>query len=243
MDCSINILVKGYCSFCRKEYEDYLKEEGGLDMSHYYPIYVELQNKPVLVVGGGVVAYRKVVTLLDYGATVRIVSPKLLPELKALVESVRCFWVEKEYTPSDIQDAILVFSCTEKEEVNAKVSQNANAAFRLINVVDDPEKCTFIVPSILERGDLTIAVSTSGSSPIVARQIRSELEIHYGDEMKEYLALLKSWRKPVKSQLSQGQKEVFWAKVTDGEVLDLIKNGQLEQAKGVIENCFRSLLA
>lgn len=210
-------------------------------MAQYYPIFVDLQNKPVLVVGGGTVAYRKVMTLLDHGAIVKIVSPKILPELNALVDSVRCFWEEKEYSNEDIQDASLIFSCTEKEEVNAEVSRNAKEAFRLINVVDDPEKCSFIVPSILERGDLTIAVSTSGSSPIVARQIRADLEERYGDEMKEYLALLKSWRSPVKRDLTLPQKEVFWARATDGEVLELIKKGQLDEAKGVLESCFRSL--
>ena len=212
-------------------------------MSHYYPIFVDLQKKPVLVVGGGTIAYRKVVTLLEHGAIVRIVSPHVLPELKTLVDSVRCFWEQKEYSPDDIQDASLVFSCTEKEDVNAQVSNNAKEKFRLINVVDDPEKCTFIVPSILERGDLTIAVSTSGSSPIVARQIRADLEKQYGEEIKVYLALLKSWRKPVKQNLTQEQKEVFWARATDGEILELIKNGQLDHAKGVLESCFRSLLA
>lgn len=216
--------------------------EGGLLVSHYYPIYVDLQNRPVLVVGGGIIAFRKVKTLLDHGAIVRIVSPKLLPELSELLDPVRCFWIEKEYSTSDIQDSILVFSCTDNEDVNAEVSKNANETHRLINVVDDPEKCTFIVPSILERGDLNIAVSTSGSSPIVARQIREDLEKQYGDEMKDYLDLLKSWRKRVKSQLNPEQKGIFWKKATNGEVLELIKNGKLDGAKGVIESCFRSLL-
>lgn len=211
-------------------------------MSHYYPIFVDLQNKPVLVVGGGSVAYRKVKTLLEHGAMVRIVSPQLIPELKALVDSVQCFWEGKEYSPTDIRDAALVFSCTDREEVNAEVSRNAQESFRLINVVDDPDKCTFIVPSILKQGDLTIAVSTGGSSPIVARQIRAELEKQYGEAFKDYLSLLKSWRKPVKAQLSAKQKEIFWAKVTDGEVLKLIQNGRLDEAKGVVEKCFRSLL-
>lgn len=211
-------------------------------MSHYYPVYVELQNKPVLVVGGGMVAFRKVKTLLDYGANVRIVSPKLLPELRKLVDFMQCDWDEKEYTPGDIRNATLVFSCTEKEEVNAEVAKDAKEEHRLINVVDDPGKCTFIVPSVLVRGDLNIAVSTSGSSPIVARQIRSDLEKQYGDEMKEYLALLKSWRKPVKSQLTLEQKDIFWTKATNGEVLRLIKDGKFDEAKGVIEGCFRSLL-
>jgi precorrin-2 dehydrogenase / sirohydrochlorin ferrochelatase len=227
-------------TFCRSIWE-YSLCEGGLHVSHYYPIFVDLENKPVLVVGGGTVAYRKVVTLLNHGAIVKIVSPQILPELKVLVDSVRCIWEEKKYSPEDIGDASLVFSCTEKEDVNAQVSKNAKEEFRLINVVDDPEKCTFIVPSILERGDLTIAVSTSGSSPIVARQIRANLEKLYGEEIKVYLELLKSWRKPVKSSLSQEQKEVFWARATDGEILELIKRGQLDDAKGVLESCFRSL--
>ncbi|MGE4271710.1 MAG: bifunctional precorrin-2 dehydrogenase/sirohydrochlorin ferrochelatase [Desulfitobacterium sp.] len=212
-------------------------------MSHYYPIYVELQDKPVLVVGGGTVAFRKIMTLLEHGAIVRIVSPKLNPEIKRLVDGVRCIWQDKEYAADDLQDALLVFSCTENEAVNEAVAGNANDAFRLINVVDDPDKCTFIVPSIFERGDLNIAVSTSGSSPIVARQIRAELEKCYGEAYKDYLVLLKSWRKEVKNQLTAEQKEKFWAQVTDGGVLQLIKNGQLDDAKGVMEKCFRSLLA
>lgn len=211
-------------------------------MSQYYPIFVDLKNKPVLVVGGGSVAYRKVMTLLEHGAIVRIVSPRILPEVEELVDSERCFWVNKEYGPEDIGDASLIFSCTEKEEVNAAVSEDSLERFRLINVVDDPEKCTFIVPSIMTRGDLTIAVSTGGSSPIVARQIREQLEERYGQEIEEYLGLLGKWRKKVKADLSHAQKQEFWAKATDGEVLGLIKNGRLREAKGVIESCFRSLL-
>jgi precorrin-2 dehydrogenase/sirohydrochlorin ferrochelatase len=180
--------------------------------------------------------------LLEHGAIVHIVSPGLLPELKELVDSQRCFWVEKEYSSEDIQDASLIFSCTEKEDVNSAVSQDAKRNHRLINVVDVPAKCTFIVPSIMERGDLKIAVSTGGSSPIVARQIREQLETQYGQEIEEYLALLKEWRKKAKSDLSPEQKHTFWAKATDGEILGLIKNGRLSEAKGVIESCFRSLL-
>lgn len=211
-------------------------------MSQYYPVFLDLQDKPVLIVGGGVVALRKVTTLLEHRAIVRIISPKLMPELRELVDDERCFWTEKEYSDHDIQDAILVFSCTEKEDVNAEVSKDAQDAIRLVNVVDDPVKCSFIVPSILEQGDLKIAVSTSGSSPIVARQIRADLEKQYGEEMIDYLTLLRSWRKPVKSQLTPEQKEIFWDKATNGEVLELIKNGNLDKAKGVIESCFRSLL-
>lgn len=213
-------------------------------MPNYYPIYVDLEEKEVLVVGGGHVALRKVQTLLEYGAVVTIVSPVLIPELEKLVHNDRCKWLKKEYTETDIGRAVLIYSCTDREEVNARVSRDAHRALRLINVIDDPVKCSFIVPSIFRRGDLSIAVSTGGSSPVVARKIRAELEGLYGEEMEKYLLLLRSWRPKIKqSTLSPEDRVLFWEKVTDGTVLDLIKNKQDEQAKGMIEQCFQSLLA
>ncbi len=188
------------------------------------------------------VALRKVETLLNYGALVRIVSPRIIPELQDMVNKEQCEWIPKEYATEDIQDSLLIFSCTEKEEINAQVALDARSNNISINVVDDPDKCSFIVPSILTRGDLTIAVSTAGSSPIVARQIRQELEGFYGDEMRLYLELLKLWRKEAKQYLSLEKRTQFLNKITDGEVLNYLKQGQHDKAKEVIENCFRSLL-
>lgn len=211
-------------------------------MPQYYPIFMDVEAQPVLVVGGGSIALRKVQTLMDHGAIVHIVSPQLVPELKELINNNTCLWSEKEYSTEDIQEAILVFSCTEKEEVNAKVSRDAKAHYRPANVVDDPEKCSFIVPSIMEQGDLKIAVSTGGSSPIVARQVRAELQTHYGKEMAEYLTLLKTWRSKAKFSLSPEKRSIFWNRATDGEVRELIKAQQLTEAEGVVETCFLSLL-
>ena len=192
--------------------------------------------------GGGAVALRKVQTLIRHGALVHIVSPRLVPELKELIDDKTCFWLEKDYTSEDLKEAILVFSCTEKKEVNAQVAQDADTHHRPVNVVDDPKKCRFIVPSIMERGDLQIAVSTGGSSPIVARQIRAELQSLYGQEMAEYLALLKTWRGVAKLKLPSEKRGIFWQRVTDGKVRKLIKAQQLTEAEGVVEKCFQSLL-
>ena len=211
-------------------------------MSQYYPIFMDLEAQAVLVVGGGVVALRKVQTLMDHGAIVHIVSPQLVPELKGLINNKTCLWSDKEYSTDDIQEAILVFSCTDKEEVNAQVALDAKALYRPANVVDDPEKCSFIVPSIMEQGDLKIAVSTGGSSPIVARQVRAELQTHFGKEMAEYLTLLKTWRNIAKLRLSPEKRSIFWNRATDGEVRELIKAQQLTEAEGVVEKCFLSLL-
>ena len=211
-------------------------------MSHYYPLFMDLENRWVLVVGGGEVAYRKVKTLLAHHALVRIEAPVLNPHLQMLVDNQLCVWVQKEYTEQDIQDAELIFSCTEKEIVNAQVARDARYVFRPVNVVDDPEKCSFIVPSLMERGDLSIAVSTGGASPIVARQIRTQLEKLYGEPMAEYLALLKTWRSEIKGKLPEFKRRLFWERVTDGAVLEMIKANRLKEAKGVIEQCFQSLL-
>ena len=211
-------------------------------MSQYYPIFMDLEALPVLVVGGGRVALRKVQTLLQHGALVHIVSPCLIPELRELINEKACFWVEKKYSIEDIQESMLIFSCTDIEEVNAQVARDAKAHCRLVNVVDDPEKGCFIVPSIMERGDLKIAVSTGGSSPIVARQVRAELETVYGNEMAEYLALLKNWRTKAKSDLPLQKRAMFWKCATDGEVRKLIKAQRSAEAEGVMEKCFQSLL-
>jgi len=211
-------------------------------MSQYYPIFMDLHAQPVLVVGGGAVALRKVQTLLHHGALVHIVSPQLVPKLRELIDEKTCFWLKKDYSVEDIQPAILVFSCTEKKEVNAQVAKDANVQHRPVNVVDDPESCSFIVPSIMERGDLKIAVSTGGSSPIVARQVRAELQSLYGQEMADYLALLKTWRGVAKRTLPSEKRSIFWHRATDGEVRQLIKAQRLTEAEGVVENCFLSLL-
>lgn len=211
-------------------------------MPQYYPIFMNVEAQQVLVVGGGSVALRKVQTLLHHGALVHIVSPRLVAELKDLIDDKTCFWSEKNYSRDDVQEAMLVFSCTEKEEVNAQVAKDAKGHHRLVNVVDDPEKCSFIVPSSMERGDLKIAVSTGGSSPIVARQIRAELQALYGQEMAEYLSLLKTWRSLAKRSLPPDKRSIFWRRVTDGEVRQLIKTQRLTEAEGVVKKCFQSLL-
>lgn len=210
-------------------------------MSQYYPLFMDIEKKPVLVVGGGTVAWRKVETLLEYGAFVRIVSPKLIPELEALIDNANCIWVRKEYETRDLEEAVLVFSCTEKETVNAQVAADAKALLRPVNVVDDPEKCSFIVPSIMRKGDLCVAVSTGGSSPILARQIRAELEEFYGDEFVEYLALLKSWRSKVKQFLPPERRQEFWLVATGKELKTLVKAKRLNDVEGMIKECFQSL--
>jgi precorrin-2 dehydrogenase/sirohydrochlorin ferrochelatase len=213
-------------------------------MTDYYPLFMNIKDKLAVVVGGGTVAYRKVKTLLDYQALVRIVAPRVIPPLRLLVDEQRCSWARKEYAAPDLEGAALVFACTDNEDLNRQAARDAEAAKCLVNIVNDPEKGSFIVPAVLRNGDLRIAVSTAGSSPLLAQQIRRQLEEQYGDPMlAEYLELLKSWRPEVKRRLTKEKRRLFWEKVTDGVVLEMIKADRLKEAKGVVEQCFQSLLA
>ncbi|MDR3289254.1 MAG: bifunctional precorrin-2 dehydrogenase/sirohydrochlorin ferrochelatase [Peptococcaceae bacterium] len=209
----------------------------------YYPIYIDMREREVLVVGGGSVALRKVRVLREHGAVVRIVAPEIVDELKAMIDGCHCIWEKKEYAAGMIGDAWMVFSCTQREELNRQIAQDAWNSRCLVNVVDNPEQCSFIVPAILERGPLSIAVSTSGKSPLAARQIRDELGAQYGEEMGVYLELLGEWRQRVKQSLTVEQRARFWTRTTDGEVRSLVKEGRILEAKGVVEKCFQSLLA
>lgn len=157
----------------------------------YYPVFLNLKNKGCVVVGGGKVAERKVLSLLKSGAEVTVISPELTKRLKKESLSGRIKHIPRRYKKGDLKNAFLVIAATDSNEINEKVSEDAP---HLINVVDVPSLCNFIVPSMVKRGPLTIAISTSGVSPSMAKTIRKELEKLYGPEFARYLNSLKKIR-------------------------------------------------
>jgi len=142
----------------------------------YYPIFLDIREKKCVVVGGGEVALRKVKALVEHGARVEVVSPDLCAELDRMAEDGEVHVLRRDYAEGDLAGAVLVVAATNDGDLNAKVAEEAKTAGALINAVDDPEHCDFIVPSYLRRGDITIAISTGGRSPALARKIRTELE-------------------------------------------------------------------
>ncbi|MCS7024000.1 MAG: bifunctional precorrin-2 dehydrogenase/sirohydrochlorin ferrochelatase [Bryobacteraceae bacterium] len=138
----------------------------------YYPLFLKLQGEAVLVVGGGRVALRKCKKLVEAGARVTVVSPRILPEFEKLGVQV----VAREFRPSDIESPKLIFAATNRREVNAEVKRCADARGIPVNVADCLEECSFLVPATLERGNVQIAVSTSGQNPRLAKQLRIHLE-------------------------------------------------------------------
>jgi len=159
-----------------------------------YPIFAVIEDKPCLVVGGGTVGERKVSDLLTAGARVTVVSRTLTPELAALADRGEIRYVPEDFTETQVEGMALVMAATDDRTVNARVSAAAQARGIWVNVADDPEYCTFIVPAQVRRGDLTLAISTGGASPALARQLREELQQHYGPEYGPYLDLLQRVR-------------------------------------------------
>jgi precorrin-2 dehydrogenase/sirohydrochlorin ferrochelatase len=151
-------------------------------MPAYYPAFLDVRGRRCLVVGGGAVAERKVTGLLDAGARVRVVSPTLTPALTALAAVGLVEHRARPFRRHDAQGAALVVAATGAPVVDDAVAAAARRARALVNVVDRPAACDFILPSVLRRGDLQIAVSTGGRSPALAREIRRRLEAYFGEE-------------------------------------------------------------
>lgn len=165
-----------------------------------YPLFALIEDRPCLVVGGGTVGERKVQDLLTAGARVTVVSKVLTPRLSELVAAGHIHFIQGDFSPHYLDGMTLVVGATDDQRVNRQVSAAAQARNVLVNIVDAPELCTFIVPAQVRRGSLTIAVSTGGASPALARQVREELEQLFGPEYGRYLRLLQSVRNQVLSR-------------------------------------------
>jgi precorrin-2 dehydrogenase / sirohydrochlorin ferrochelatase len=161
---------------------------------NYYPALLNLEERPVTVIGGGQVALRKVTDLCAAGARVRVVAPCVLEEIASLAADGAVVLEKREYRTGDLEGAALVFSCTNDQAVNALVFGEAQARGIFINAVDDPPNCSFIVPSFSQRGDFLLAVSTSGASPAMAARLRRMIEAAVPADIETILEALRAAR-------------------------------------------------
>ena len=200
----------------------------------YYPIFLNLEGKKCVVVGGGEVALRKVRALLDCGAEVVVVSPTLNPDLAQLAEVGTISVISREYEPKDLKDAVIVVAATDIAEVNQNIAKKARKHGILVNIVDRPEESDFIMPSLVRRGDLILAASTSGASPALAKKIRMRLEQTFGEEYSPLLSLIKEVRQELKEQRLRVNTE-DWQNALDLDLLThLIQAGERQKAKAVL---------
>ena len=189
----------------------------------FYPIMIQLEGMKVVVVGGGEVAQRKIDTLLDYHADVHVVSRELTPKLNNYLEEQRVKLSGREFEESHLDGAFIVIAATDDPLLNRRVSETASARGLLINAVDQPADCNFIVPSILKRGDLLVAVSTSGKSPTFAKKVREELERQFGGEYGSFLVLMGCLRDEIlEKKLSQEENKQIFHQLVESPILEAI---------------------
>lgn len=197
----------------------------------YYPVYLDMKERNALVVGAGGVAERKVESLLSTGARVRVVAPDATEQILAWAQKGHIEFEQRPYEKGDTAWAFLVFCATDDEVVNASVFAEAEQQGVLVNVVDDPAHCSFIVPSIMRRGPLQVSVSTGGVAPAFAKHLRHELEETYPCDLAAYVELLGEVRELVKTRISDegfcrarlmaaACNPSFLARLRAGEVLD-----------------------
>ncbi len=198
----------------------------------YYPLYLDLRGRRCIVVGGGPVAETKAGGLLEAEAKVTVISPRLTPGLEALVAQGRVTHIARAYQPGDLAGAFLVISATDDRAVNRRVWQEATERGILVNVVDDPARCNFIAPAVVRRGDLTIAISTSGKAPALAVRLRQWLERVLGQEYARFLELAGAIRAPLAAQHPDfEERRQRWYQLVDSDVLDLLRQGDEQEAR------------
>ncbi len=181
-----------------------------------YPMMLNMKNKAAVVVGGGTIAYRKTLGLLQAGADVTVISPVLHSKMEVLFLNDQIMWKNKVFEPRDLQLAIVVIAATNQPYVNELVASSAGN-HQLVNVVDSRSLSDFHIPAKLERGHLTITVATNGASPTLARVIRDELVEKYDDSYKAYLDFLALARDQVKNASIDEQTKLRLLKVITDE--------------------------
>lgn len=193
------------------------------DPQFAYPVLLDLRGRKALVVGGGKVALRKAQSLADAGAHVRVVSPEFINEFH---EDKRLMCIEHPYHPRDCFHVNIVVAATDNDSVNLRVANDSRSAGALVNVVDRPSMCDFIVPAVLERGNLKIAISTSGAAPSLARKIRQRLEREFGPEYEVYLDEMARVRDRYKSQdLEPEVRRQIFERLSEDDIIAAAREG------------------
>jgi siroheme synthase-like protein len=189
----------------------------------FYPLFVDLTGKQVVVIGGGEIAERKVTALIEGGAHVRLISPRLTASLRALAGSGRVSVLERTYEPGDCKGAFLVISAASDSSVREAVWKETEEQGILLNTVDEPALCNVIMPAVVRQGDLTLAISTGGKSPALAARLREQLTGMYGPEYGRLLHLLGRLRPEIQKKVREiSNRKALHYRIVDSDVLAIL---------------------
>lgn len=183
-----------------------------------YPIHINLSGKPVVVAGGGSVAYRKIKDLLEQDAHITVVSPEAVEDIQKWHSQKKLEWAERKVRVEDLQDAFLIIAATNSSEVNSWIAAQAKTQ-QLVNVADQPHLGNFIIPSVVKRGKLVLSVSTSGASPSLSASIKKELQQRYSEDYESYLDFLFECRSIIKKEFPEESRKALLTKLTDSSYI------------------------
>lgn len=238
-----------------------LAETSGPVPAQLYPVMFTpafFANRPVLIIGGGVVAERKVKALLQAGARLRVIAPTLTPGLReALANRNKVVeWLPRHWSEGDIRNfpaALLVFAATDDPAVNGQVAREARENGRLVNRADRPTACDFTLPGVVQSGEITLAVSTgvyaaapstgadeeTGASPALTANLRKKLAEAVGPEYSLFSGLLRQLRPQVKREVSRTRRPALWRRMIDSAALELLRQGREAEARQLLEALIR----
>jgi len=199
----------------------------------YYPVFLDLTGRRCIVIGGGVVAERKVDGLLAAGAHVTVVSPEISGGLRRLILQPSFEHLARKYERGDLAGFAIAFVATDDGAVNAAVFDEARSRGIWVNCADDPSHCDFISPAVIRRGELSVALSTGGASPASARAVREELESYLSEEFAQFVQTASEVRRELRQHLVQASPEA-WNEALKGEFRLLLRQGKAAEAKQLL---------
>lgn len=202
----------------------------------YYPIFVDLSGQPCLVIGGGDIAERKVESLLNAHGQITVISPALTNQLRTWATEQRITTFERPYQPGDMAGFTLVFAATSDETLHQHIAAEAKQAGILLNVVDRPKLCSFIVPAVVSQGDLSLAISTGGASPAMAKKIRRDLASDFGPEYALALQLLARVRERLsRANVSSQERQRCFTALVDSPLLDYLRERKIDKLNALLK--------
>ncbi|MBV5317095.1 MAG: bifunctional precorrin-2 dehydrogenase/sirohydrochlorin ferrochelatase [Desulfobulbaceae bacterium] len=210
------------------------------DHHQTYPVCLNLSGKLCIVVGGGVVAERKVQGILSGSGSVRVVSPVVTPTLRTLADQGVIEWREQLYRAIDLDGAFLVFAATNIPEVQQAVLREARALGLLVNIADDPQACDFYVPASFRRGDMTLCVATNGKSPAVAAMVRRRLERDFGEEYAQLTSLMALLRDRILIETAGNheEKKILFQKILHDDIVDWLRDHRWDKIQQHLQEVF-----
>lgn len=197
---------------------------------NYFPLLMNLDNKKVVIVGGGHVARQKVEALLPTKALVTVISPTVTEALQHYINEGIVTWRKKTFEPTDIDDSCLIFAVTDKEEINRAVEMSTKP-WQLLNRADAKGRVDFINPAVVRRGDFIVAVSTSGASPGLTRKVKKDLAFQFGDHYGTYVTFLKGARQKILQEFTGETKKQLLAELLNPNILQWIEQGERQKCE------------